>query len=137
MPPWQQVRSADKPPRRPIQNSLPRCVLLRARAALFAGIAMDGTALTIDRKRYEAFYQKPGVSADDLIATTAPRAAGSRAPAPWIRWDRRWMARLAHPRRLTVPRLLLRHRTILRRQLSELKTYPMEDPAPGEEPKTN
>ena len=39
---------------------------------LFAGIAVDGSALTIDRKANGSYYQKPGVGVSDIFAATAP-----------------------------------------------------------------
>lgn len=40
---------------------------------LFAGVALDGSALTIDRKSNAAYYGKPGVLASEIIAGNAPR----------------------------------------------------------------
>lgn len=102
----------------------------RARG-LFAGVALDGSALTINGRGNAAFYKKRGVTASDIIngavttnaegarrflavvgsstsgshSATAPAAAGtegSTAPAP---------------------------------ASGEARTFPMEDPKPGEEPK--
>jgi lipid-binding SYLF domain-containing protein len=45
---------------------------------LFAGVAIDGTAITIDRKGNAAFYSKRDVTADEILATgtvTAPPSA--------------------------------------------------------------
>ena len=39
---------------------------------LFAGIAIDGTVLAVDHKANEAYYQRPGVLASDILASTAP-----------------------------------------------------------------
>ncbi len=44
---------------------------------LFAGVALDGSAMTIDHKSNESFYGRPGVLASDIIRTDAPAA-----PAP-------------------------------------------------------
>lgn len=45
---------------------------------LFAGVALDGSAITIDKKANGAFYKKPGVRASDIIngnvTTNAPSA---------------------------------------------------------------
>ena len=41
---------------------------------LFAGLAIDGTALTIDHRANAAFYQKPGVLPSDIFAPSAPAA---------------------------------------------------------------
>ena len=44
---------------------------------LFAGLAVDGTALTIDHRANAAYYQKPGVLPSDIFAGTAPAAPES------------------------------------------------------------
>jgi lipid-binding SYLF domain-containing protein len=44
-------------------------------SGLFAGVALDGSALTIDRSSNEGFYGRSGIMASDIIA-------GSAAPAP-------------------------------------------------------
>ena len=44
---------------------------------LFAGLALDGTALTIDHRANAAYYQKPGVLPSDIYAGTAPAAPES------------------------------------------------------------
>src|SRR5512138_229271 len=44
---------------------------------LFAGVALDGSAMTIDHKSNESFYGRPGVLASDIIRSDAPAA-----PAP-------------------------------------------------------
>ena len=41
---------------------------------LFAGVALDGSALTIDRSSNEDFYGRPGIMASDIIAAGSPRA---------------------------------------------------------------
>ena len=44
---------------------------------LFAGIALDGSALTIDRGSNARYYQKPGVLASEIIAPSAPQPPSS------------------------------------------------------------
>ena len=39
---------------------------------LFAGVAIDGTAITIDRKGNAAFYNKRDITADELMSANAP-----------------------------------------------------------------
>jgi lipid-binding SYLF domain-containing protein len=39
---------------------------------LFAGVALDGSALTIDHKSNAAYYGRPGVLASEIIAGSAP-----------------------------------------------------------------
>lgn len=40
---------------------------------LFAGLALDGGAIGIDRRANERFYQKPGVLASEIFAAGAPQ----------------------------------------------------------------
>ena len=40
---------------------------------LFAGVALDGSAITIDNKSNAAFYGRPGVLASEIIAPGAPQ----------------------------------------------------------------
>jgi lipid-binding SYLF domain-containing protein len=48
-------------------------------SGLFAGVALDGSALTIDDRSNELFYQRPGVLASEIIRGDAPAAPD---PAP-------------------------------------------------------
>jgi lipid-binding SYLF domain-containing protein len=41
---------------------------------LFGGIALDGTAITIDHRANAAYYERPGVLPSDIFAPTAPAA---------------------------------------------------------------
>ena len=101
---------------------------------LFAGIALDGSVLSIDRGANAAFYKTPGVTATDIMDgavkttdntaqrflaavlrstggnTTAASAPVAGASAP------------AAPASAPAP-------------TSEAKTFPMADPQPGAEPK--
>jgi lipid-binding SYLF domain-containing protein len=109
----------------------------RARG-LFAGIALDGTALTIDRRANANFYKKNDASASDIINGTlknndAPTQrflaviATSTAPA----------AQTAVPGTSTpgstnnAPAAV---GTPATNPSGAAQTYPMEDPAPGHEP---
>jgi lipid-binding SYLF domain-containing protein len=95
---------------------------------LFAGIALDGSALTIDRKANAAYYQKRGVTVTDLFATTAPAPPES---------GQRFVAALA---RVTGANPAAKDAsapppaTEQTPAGSTLKTYPMEDTKPGKEP---
>jgi lipid-binding SYLF domain-containing protein len=106
-------------------------------SGLFAGVALDGSALTIDHKSNEAFYGRPGVLASEIIADNAPAA-----PAP----AQDFIAALQRSATGTPAAT----RTVERTSPSttsapapsqgrpadpgNLTTYPMEDPKPGEEP---
>jgi lipid-binding SYLF domain-containing protein len=43
-------------------------------SGLFAGVALDGSALTIDRSSNEDFYGRQGIMASDIIAAGTPEA---------------------------------------------------------------
>ena len=100
-------------------------------SGLFAGVALDGSALTIDHRSNELFYGKTAILASEIVRTdaaTAPAAAqnfvgalqrsttgtsaSTRAPAPAQPSSPAPQA--ANPDAVT--------------------TYPMEDPSPGQEP---
>jgi lipid-binding SYLF domain-containing protein len=102
-------------------------------SGLFAGVALDGSALTIDDRSNELFYGRPGVLASEIIrddAPPAPEAAqsfiaavqssasgalqASSAPAPATTGSSETAAPPA--------------------QEGGLTTYPMEDRDPGQEP---
>lgn len=101
-------------------------------SGLFAGVALDGSALTIDHRSNEQYYGRSGVLASEIIrtdaatapataqnfiavlqqSTTGQTAAASQNPAPAP--SSQPAAQAAQPGALT--------------------TYPMEDPSPGQEP---
>jgi lipid-binding SYLF domain-containing protein len=105
---------------------------------LFAGLALDGSALTIDAKANRSFYRTRDVTAQQIIdgavqtdaptvprflaainASTAPRATASAAsePAP--------ATADAHETGTSQPQPA---------PSNQVKTFPMEDPQPGSEP---
>src|SRR5688500_15204206 len=43
-------------------------------SGLFAGVALDGSAITIDGSSNESFYKKPGILASEIIRSDAPAA---------------------------------------------------------------
>ncbi|MEI8297748.1 MAG: lipid-binding SYLF domain-containing protein [Pseudomonadota bacterium] len=43
----------------------------------FGGIAIDGTIIAIDGKGNAAYYQKPGILASEVLASSTPAAAGN------------------------------------------------------------
>ena len=108
----------------------------RARG-LFAGVALDGTALTIDSKGNGSFYNKSGVQVSDI--TTGAVAQNSENA-------RRFLAALAQSTgesATTATGAPHEHApgttTAVPAQpvpapAGEVKTFPMEDPAPGKEP---
>ena len=104
-------------------------------SGLFAGVALDGSALTIDHRSNEALYGRPGVLASEIIRSDAPAApepaqqfiaavqssATGAAPSP---------TDAATPERSSQPVESAGEPA----QEGGLTTYPMEDPNPGQEP---
>jgi lipid-binding SYLF domain-containing protein len=106
-------------------------------SGLFAGVALDGSALTIDHRSNELFYQRPGVLASEIIRGDAPAAP---APAPTFvaaieRSATGETAAVASPP-TEATGAPAAPSTPPAQQSSEagVTTYPMEDPSPGEEP---
>jgi lipid-binding SYLF domain-containing protein len=108
-------------------------------SGLFAGVALDGSAITIDSSSNESFYKKPSILASEIIRSDAPAApapadqfiaavhksasggvpaAANHAQAP--------AAEPAPP-----PSSTANSGTA---PSSGAQTYPMEDPEPGQEP---
>ncbi len=111
---------------------------------VFAGLALDGTALTIDDDANDAFYGKSGVLASDIISgnvksndesarrflaavnkgtqaqsasSSTPATASAPTPEPPSGAPRSDAPMPGHP------------------QSNGAKSFPMEDPNPGHEPK--
>jgi len=109
---------------------------------LFAGVALDGSALTIDRKSNAAYYGKPGVLASEIIAGNAPRPPesaqefiatldrllGVAQPAGYTEPTG------AAPTQPTQPSGQLIPTTPLTAEPGHETTRPMEDQNPGAEP---
>jgi hypothetical protein len=105
---------------------------------LFAGVALDGSALTIDHRSNELFYRRPGVLASEIIRSDAPaapapadnfiaaieRSAGGQSTST--------AAKSSAPA-VPAPEQTTPQQTESRTE-DGLKTYPMEDPTPGDEP---
>ncbi len=106
---------------------------------LFAGIALDGTSISVDNKANSAFYKKSGVLASDIIngsvtsddetsrrflaavtSSTAPTAPATTDNAP----SSSAPAAPVNEGPSGGPRAT-----------AEAHTFPMEDPKPGQEPK--
>src|SRR5262245_42158677 len=107
-------------------------------SGLFAGVALDGSALTIDNRSNELFYNRIGVLPSEIIRADAPAA-----PAP----AQEFLAAVQHSATAsptastgaTVPAVTQDPRAAPMSQpqpaqAGQLTTYPMEDPKPGEEP---
>lgn len=103
-------------------------------SGLFAGVALDGSALTIDNRSNELYYGRTGVLASEIIRSDAPAApataqsfvaAISRSVSPTA------AAAAPAPAASGVPG---NHPAAQPAQEGALTTYPMEDAAPGSEP---
>jgi lipid-binding SYLF domain-containing protein len=105
-------------------------------SGLFAGVALDGSAITIDSSSNESFYKKPGILASEIIRADAPsapapadqfiaavqRSAGGGVPAA--------PTTTAPPAGAPQPPTS----TASSSTPSGVQTYPLEDPQPGQEP---
>ncbi len=108
-------------------------------SGLFAGVALDGSALTIDHRSNELFYQRPGVLASEIIRGDAPAAP---APADQflaaiensVRGERTASAEAASPTSDGAEASSARTMSAPQTESGGVKTYPMEDPNPGQEP---
>jgi lipid-binding SYLF domain-containing protein len=110
---------------------------------LFAGVALDGTSISVDRKANAQFYKKPGVMASEIIngtvtsddltakqflaavtSSTALSTASAGSTGPATDGSGALESGSAAPASTGGP-----HAS------GEARTFPMEDPAPGEEPR--
>ena len=104
---------------------------------LFAGVALDGSALTIDRTSNGAYYNMPGILASEILSNKAPpasesarqylaivehAASGGAASAPTP-------ATNSSPETAPAPSAPAKPAN-----QGALTTYPMEDARPGTEP---
>ena len=111
-------------------------------SGLFAGVALDGSALTIDESSNEAFYGRPGVLASEIIGPDAPSApppapefiaalarSATGAPAASV-------SSTAGPASAESPVTSNGRSTSSPQPARDgaLTTYPMEDAQPGQEP---
>ena len=107
-------------------------------SGLFAGVALDGSAITIDHRSNELFYQRPGVLASEIIRSDAPAAPAAAqqvlaAIERSVHGTRTASSGEAPGRNDTPPA----ESTVAPTQSQEsggVTTYPMEDMNPGEEP---
>jgi lipid-binding SYLF domain-containing protein len=98
---------------------------------LFAGIALDGTVLRIDRNSNAEFYKKPRVATSDILAGNVTsdsesvkrflRAVTSTVQAPAAESSTPAAAPAVAPANPPAPG-------------ADAKTFPMEDSQPGKEP---
>lgn len=110
-------------------------------SGLFAGVALDGSALTIDTSSNEAFYKKPGILASEIIradATSPPPPADQFIAAIQQSATGGVPAATASPAPAaegTAPASTAGSSSQAGAvHTNGVQTYPMEDPQPGEEP---
>jgi lipid-binding SYLF domain-containing protein len=105
-------------------------------SGLFAGVALDGSALTIDNHSNEAFYGRPGVLASEIIRSDAP--SGPAAAQTFIAAIQRSVsgvaAHAAAPAGSAPVQPAPADTTARPAPEGGLTTYPMEDTHPGTEP---
>jgi lipid-binding SYLF domain-containing protein len=106
-------------------------------SGLFAGVALDGSALTIDHRSNEMYYGRPGVLASDIIRSDAPAAP---ATAQQFLAAVQSSATGAPPPASSQPAGSSQSGAAPAQPQGQpatdgsLTTYPMEDPTPGQEP---
>jgi lipid-binding SYLF domain-containing protein len=107
---------------------------------LFAGVAIDGTAITIDRKANAAFYNKRDVTAAELMAEGAP-APPPAAERYLSTLDQAMRTAAVAPSAGDAPAPPAPVGTdpasapsAAPEEPEGAKTFPMEDPNPGQEP---
>jgi hypothetical protein len=107
---------------------------------LFAGVAIDGTAITIDRKANAAFYNKRDVTAAELMAEGAP-APPPAAERYLSTLDQAMRTAAVAPSAGDAPATPAPVGTdpasapsAAPEEPEGAKTFPMEDPNPGQEP---
>jgi lipid-binding SYLF domain-containing protein len=102
-------------------------------SGLFAGVALDGSAITIDHRSNEQFYGRSGVLASEIIRTDA-----ATAPAPAQNFvgalQRSTGGTAASARPATAAPAQPAPAAPQPANQGSLTTYPMEDPTPGQEP---
>ena len=106
-------------------------------SGLFAGVALDGSALTIDRKSNELYYKRPGILASDLLQQDIPSTtpAGEAFIAAIQRSGGTPTRAAQAPEGASAPAPSNGSSTPAPQPAGEaLTTYPMEDPTPGTEP---
>jgi lipid-binding SYLF domain-containing protein len=104
---------------------------------LFAGVALDGSAMTIDHKSNESFYGRPGVLASDIIRADAPAAPPPAGEfiAALQRSTTGTAASTAAPRTTTAEAGPATSPSASQpSQARPAETFPLEDQNPGEEP---
>jgi len=110
----------------------------RARG-LFAGVALDGTAITIDDKGNDRFYGRSGVLPSEVLSGAASHDSENArrflAALAASTGDATGVAKAAAAPAAAAPAADTAPSPSHPSGSGEVKTFPMEDPAPGKEPK--
>lgn len=115
---------------------------------LFAGVALDGSALTIDRKSNAAYYNQAGILASEIIAgntnSTPPtttefvaaldKILGIASPVATGAMPASPAANNSSPTATPFSTTPSQPSQSLEATPGKLTTHPMEDPTPGKEP---
>ncbi|HEY6640688.1 lipid-binding SYLF domain-containing protein [Povalibacter sp.] len=101
-------------------------------SGLFAGVALDGSAMTIDNRSNEAFYGRSGILASDIIRSDAP--AAPPAAQNLVAAVERSAGTPVAATPATAPSQTPTTTQAQPAQEGAFTTYPMEDGAPGAEP---
>ena len=109
---------------------------------LFAGIAIDGSVMAIDKKANATFYATPDIKTADILASTTPPPPAARRFIDTLDKGTRTAANASTPASTNAPANAPAGKspvppapaTPAPPAASETKTYPMEDQNPGQEP---
>jgi lipid-binding SYLF domain-containing protein len=100
-------------------------------SGLFAGVALDGSALTIDHRSNEQYYGRTGILASEIIRTDAAAPATAQTfVAALLRSTTTQAAAAPTSASGTSPAQPAPQEATP----GAVTTYPMEDPSPGQEP---
>jgi len=111
---------------------------------VFAGLALDGSVITMDDKANAAFYKKPGVAAGDILAgnvTTDDEAARrflaavNTGTAPATQRTASAVTRPATASASAAPAAVTATAPAAHNTPAAAQTFPLADPQPGQEPK--
>jgi lipid-binding SYLF domain-containing protein len=112
-------------------------VLSYARSkGLFAGVALDGSAITIDHKSNASYYGRPGVLASEIMSKDSPQPPQSAQTFVMTLDNQLGVAQQPAAGASTGTSPSAQRSDPVGRQAEpgKLTTHPMEDPSPGQEP---
>lgn len=103
---------------------------------LFAGIALDGSAITIDQRSNAAYYNRQGILASEIIANKTTHASAQPFIASLDRMLGVTTPSVTHSATAPAPATTTPPTSMPRQNADpgQLTTHPLEDPHPGAEP---